>query len=166
MARGGTATVLIKGDVVAREVLLADGADLVRCRSRRQGKESDAHLSHDVGAPAVCASSGRAQMVRPTMKIGDRERMVNRVRQIRRVVGTPGSRPEPPPAGDSPGPDPVRVSTLEARIAHLEQLLEGLQDSVHRESRRQDQRITELETQIQPAALGEALSRDARDRGL
>jgi hypothetical protein len=156
--------VLREGDVVAREVLLADGVDLVRCRSRRQGKESDAHLSRDVGAPAVCAWSGRAQMVRPTMKIGDRERMVNRVRQIRRVVASP--RPEPPPAGDGPGPDPVRVSTLEARIAHLEQLLEGLQDSVHRESRRQDQRITELEAQIQPAALGEALSRDARVRGL
>jgi hypothetical protein len=45
-------------------------------------------------------------------------------------------------------------------------LLEGFQDSVHRESRRQDKRIAELETQIQPAALGEALSRDARDRGL
>jgi hypothetical protein len=158
--------VLREGDVVAREVLLADGVDLVRCRSRRQGKESDAHLSRDVGAPAVCASSGRAQMARPTMKIGDRERMVNRVRQIRRVVGSPTPRPEPPPAGDDPGPEPVRVSSLESRIAHLEQLLEGLQDSVHRESRRQDQRITELEAQIQPAALGEALSRDARDRGL
>ncbi len=51
-------------------------------------------------------------------------------------------------------------------MAHLEQLLEGLQDSVHRESLRQDKRIAELEAQIQPAALGEALSRDARDRGL
>jgi hypothetical protein len=98
------------------------------------------------------------------MKIGDRERLVNRVRQIRGVAG-PAS-PEPQPAGDDRGSGPARASTLDARIAHLEQLLEGLQDSVHRESRRQDRRITELEAQVQPAALGEALSRDARDRGL
>jgi hypothetical protein len=98
------------------------------------------------------------------MKIRDRERLVDRVRQIRRVAGT--SRPEPPPPGDDQSPDPTGESPLEARIAHLEQLLEGLQDSVHRESRRQDRRIAELEAQIQPAALGEALSRDARDRGL
>jgi uncharacterized coiled-coil protein SlyX len=98
------------------------------------------------------------------MKIGDRERLVNRVRQIGRVAGT--SIPEQPPAGDGRGVDPARASALEARVAHLEQLLEGFQDSVHRESMRQDKRIAELETQIQPAALGEALSRDARDRGL
>jgi uncharacterized coiled-coil protein SlyX len=98
------------------------------------------------------------------MKIGDRERLVNRVRQIRGAAGA--SSPEPPQSDGDRGPDPTRASTLEARIAHLEQLLEGLQDSVHRESRRQDKRITELEAQVQPAALGEALSRDARDRGL
>ena len=59
-----------------------------------------------------------------------------------------------------------RLVVLEERIAHLEQLLEGLQDSVYRESERQGKRLTELETQIQPAALGEALSKDARERGL
>ena len=98
------------------------------------------------------------------MKIADRDRLVNRVRQIRRVVATPS--PEPSPAGDRRDPDPGDASTLEARVAHLEQLLEGLQDSVHREYLRQDKRIADLEAQIQPAALGEALSRDARDRGL
>jgi hypothetical protein len=48
----------------------------------------------------------------------------------------------------------------------LEQLLQGLQDSVHRESRRADTRLAELEAQIQPATLGRALSDDARNRGL
>jgi hypothetical protein len=44
--------------------------------------------------------------------------------------------------------------------------VEGLQDSVHRESERQSKLIAELQAQIQPAAMGEALNRDARDRGL
>lgn len=96
------------------------------------------------------------------MKIGDRERLVNRVRQMRRVTKAP----EAQPGVDAPSPDPTLVDALEERIGHLEQLLEGLQDSVHRESLRQDRRIAELEAQIQPAALGAALSRDAQERGL
>jgi hypothetical protein len=58
------------------------------------------------------------------------------------------------------------LKALEARIAHLEQLLEGLQDSVHRESARLSKRISDLEAQIQPAAMSKALSEDARERGL
>ena len=34
---------------------------------------------------------------------------------------------------------------MERRIDHLEALLEGLQDSVHREAVRQEERITKLE---------------------
>lgn len=96
------------------------------------------------------------------MKIGERERLVTRLRQI----GQTGRTTETPPAGDSASPDRARIDALEARIAHLEQLLEGLQDSVHRESERQGKRLAELEAQIQPGALGEAMSKDARDRGL
>jgi hypothetical protein len=44
--------------------------------------------------------------------------------------------------------------------------VEGLQDSMHRESTRLSKRIGELEARIQPAALGRALSDDARERGL
>jgi hypothetical protein len=55
---------------------------------------------------------------------------------------------------------------LEARITRLEELLQGLQDSVHRESSRQSKRIAALEAQIQPAAITKALSDDARERGL
>ena len=55
---------------------------------------------------------------------------------------------------------------LEARVTHLEQLLEGLQDSVQRESTRLGKRVAELEARIDPAALGRALSEDARERGL
>ena len=61
--------------------------------------------------------------------------------------------------------DAVRFRALEARISHLEALLEGLQDSVHRESARQSKRIAELEARTEPAALAVALSRNARNRG-
>ena len=48
----------------------------------------------------------------------------------------------------------------------MEALVQGLQDSVHRESTRQSKRIAELEARIDPAALHRALSEDARERGL
>jgi hypothetical protein len=58
------------------------------------------------------------------------------------------------------------MRALEVRVEHLEQMVQGLQDSVHRESSRQAKRIAELEARLQPAALGKALSEDARARGL
>lgn len=96
------------------------------------------------------------------MKSGERERLVTRIRQLRQ----PGRTAEGQPASDSSDPDRAQVVRLEGRIAHLEQLLEGLQDSVHRESERQGKRIAELEARIEPGALGEAMSKDARERGL
>jgi hypothetical protein len=91
-----------------------------------------------------------------------REGLVARIRQIRRADASSTER-----AGRSAtDPDQARLHALEARIAYLEQLVQGLQDSVHRESRRQDKRLAELEARIQPAALGKALSKDARERGL
>jgi hypothetical protein len=47
----------------------------------------------------------------------------------------------------------------------LEQLVEGLQDSTHREAERQGWRIAELEARIEPEALSVALFKDARERG-
>ena len=55
---------------------------------------------------------------------------------------------------------------LEERVAHLEALVEGLQDAVHREAQRQDRRISDIERKIEPAELAKALSADARRRGL
>jgi hypothetical protein len=51
-------------------------------------------------------------------------------------------------------------------VAQLEELVEGLQDAVHRESVRRDQEAAEVQRQIAPAALARALSEDARKRGL
>jgi hypothetical protein len=91
-----------------------------------------------------------------------REGLIERMRQIRRTA---------PPAGEpieaaNLNPEPDRLNALEARIEHLEKLVQGLQDSVHRESSRQAKRIADLEARVQPAALGKALSDDTRARGL
>ncbi len=61
---------------------------------------------------------------------------------------------------------PHTVATLEARLAHLERQLEGLQDAMHRESTRQHRRISELEARTEPSALAIALNKDERERGL
>lgn len=94
--------------------------------------------------------------------MGERERMIARIRQIRRVSKA---------ADEAATPAAVAVELdqlrgLETRIGHLEALVQGLQDSVHRESSRQAKRISELEARIDPGALGKALSDDARARGL
>lgn len=95
------------------------------------------------------------------MTTGDREGLIARIRQIRRVAAARDR-----PSSDANTPPPDRLQALETRVAHLEQLLEGLQDSVHRESERHDKLISELQTQVQPAAMGAALAEDARTRGL
>jgi hypothetical protein len=96
------------------------------------------------------------------MNMREREGLVARVRKIRAAAAT--AQGSPPTA--SPDTDPARVEALETRLSHLELLVEGLQDSVHRETERQSKQIAELQAQIQPAAMGAALSQDARDRGL
>jgi hypothetical protein len=99
--------------------------------------------------------------------VREREGLVARIRQIRGAAGTASQTAKPQTGKPLPvDPEQDRVRGLEARIAQLEQLVQGLQDSVHRESSRQAKRIAELEARIQPGALGKALSEDARARGL
>jgi hypothetical protein len=95
------------------------------------------------------------------MSFHEREGLVTRIRQMRRAAVAPD------PAGrQTTSPDLTALQALEVRVAHLEQLLQGLQDSVHRESLRQSRRLADVEARLQPAALGKALSEDARERGL
>ena len=58
------------------------------------------------------------------------------------------------------------MDTLEGRVADLEELVEGLQDAVHRESVRRDEQSARLERKVEPRELARALSDDARERGL
>jgi phage host-nuclease inhibitor protein Gam len=91
----------------------------------------------------------------------EREGLIARIRQIRRSAAAANEQAASTAESNAP-----RLDALEARITHLERLVEGLQDSVHRESERHGKLIAELETQIQPAAMSAALSKDARKRGL
>jgi hypothetical protein len=94
--------------------------------------------------------------------MGEREGLAARVRQMRRTVAISDPRPQSELAGG----DLSRLDALQARVVQLEGMVEGLQDSVHRESLRQGDRIAELEARLEPGALAVALSTDARQRGL
>ncbi len=59
-----------------------------------------------------------------------------------------------------------RIEALENRVSHLEELLEGLQDAVHRESIRRNEEAARLERRTDPGEMARALSEDARKRGL
>jgi hypothetical protein len=59
-----------------------------------------------------------------------------------------------------------RLVLLERRVSHLEELLEGLQDAVHRDSLRRDEETASLERRTVPSEMARALSEDARKRGL
>ena len=59
-----------------------------------------------------------------------------------------------------------RIEALERRVAELEGVVEALQDSVHREWVRGDDRTAELERKTQPDEIARALSEDARRRGI
>ncbi len=96
------------------------------------------------------------------MSMREREGLVARIRQMRRASASPDERAKP----STLDPEQPGLQAVEARVAHLEQMVQGLQDSVHRESERLARRIAELEAQIQPAALSKALSEDARERRL
>jgi len=62
--------------------------------------------------------------------------------------------------------DDARIEALERRVNQLEELLEGLQDAVHRDAMRRDEEAARLERKTQPDELARALSREARRRGL
>ena len=59
-----------------------------------------------------------------------------------------------------------RIESLEARVTHLEAMIEGLQDAVHREAMRNKTKLEHMEKSIEPAELARRLSDHARQRGL
>jgi uncharacterized coiled-coil protein SlyX len=59
-----------------------------------------------------------------------------------------------------------QLAMLERRVAHLETMIEGLQDSVHREITRTNDQIDRLRKRTEPGELSRALSEEARSRGL
>jgi uncharacterized coiled-coil protein SlyX len=67
---------------------------------------------------------------------------------------------------DVPAAPIERIESLEKRVTHVETMLEGLQDAVHREITRTNDQIDQLRKRTEPAELSRALSEDARHRGL
>jgi hypothetical protein len=63
-------------------------------------------------------------------------------------------------------PDAASMADLERRVTHLEAMIEGLQDAVHRETIRTKEELQDLRHRTEPAEISKALSRDARERGL
>jgi hypothetical protein len=94
---------------------------------------------------------------------GESERLVARIKNIRQALPTPDvvTRLRQTPAAD---PAPASLEDLQKRVAHLEQLVQGLQDSVYRETQRQDRHLAELEARLDPGALAAALGQEARDQ--
>jgi hypothetical protein len=76
---------------------------------------------------------------------------------------TPGGKPVEarPEVGCEP-----RMTTLEARVEHLEAALEGFQDAVYRQSVLEGRRIAELGRRTEPHEMARALSKDARRHGV
>jgi uncharacterized coiled-coil protein SlyX len=67
---------------------------------------------------------------------------------------------------DVSAPPIERIESLEKRVTHVETMLEGLQDAVHREITRTNDQIDLLRKRTEPGELSRALSEDARHRGL
>jgi len=63
-------------------------------------------------------------------------------------------------------PVETELEALKRRVDHLEAALEGLQDSVYRESSRHDAELQALHKQLEPSAISQAIEADARRRGL
>jgi hypothetical protein len=59
-----------------------------------------------------------------------------------------------------------RTDALERRVVRLEGQVEALQDAVHREWVRHDDKTAALERKTQPAEIARALSKDAQRRGI
>ena len=97
------------------------------------------------------------------MRATDRDSLAARIRQIRsRAL----AREQPSGARAADSLDQGRIQALEARLSRLEQLVEGLQDSVHRESERHSKMINDLQEQVRPETMSASLAEDARNRGL
>jgi len=95
----------------------------------------------------------------PRREAGRRAAILDRVVRLGRLRRADKAAAAGPREEDKP-----RIEALEERINHLEFLLEGLQDAVHRESVRQGGRIGELESRTRPAERGP--SREPDDRGV
>ena len=86
--------------------------------------------------------------------------MRDRILRLRRARRDAAEGRQPAP------PEYEPLEALERRVAHLEGMVEGLQDAVHREMSRTNHEIEKLRKQVEPGEMSRAISEDARERGL
>ena len=63
-------------------------------------------------------------------------------------------------------PEADRIAALESRLDHLEALIEGLQDAMHRGAVRREREIQDLEQKTTPDQMSRSLAEHARQHGL
>lgn len=81
-------------------------------------------------------------------------------------MGKSPDAPRPPRGARAPAAPPAAIDALAARVAHLERVVEGLQDAMYRQNQLHDRDMAELRRRTEPAQIAQDLSRDARERGL
>jgi hypothetical protein len=86
--------------------------------------------------------------------------MRDRIQRLRRARRDAADGRQPPSETVEP------LEALELRVAHLERMVEGLQDAVHREMSRHNHAIEELRKRTEPGEMSRAITENARVRGL
>ena len=84
------------------------------------------------------------------------DRVIRQRRDTKQEAGSDGNEAD----------DQRRIAALEQRVEELEALLEGLQDSIHREMVRQGRELGALAARTEPPEMARALGRYSRERGL
>jgi hypothetical protein len=105
----------------------------------------------------------------PERRRSDRGRrgLFARVIQGRRPDGAPTADEDAsPPEAAGGDPRDRRIAALESRLDHLESLVEGLQDAVHRDSARHEREIRDLENRTAPGEMSRSLAEHNREHGL
>ena len=70
------------------------------------------------------------------------------------------------PTKAAQSPEGEQMMALERRIMHLEAMIEGLQDAVHREGVRTNRQLDDLRRRTEPEEISRALDSAARKRGV
>jgi hypothetical protein len=94
--------------------------------------------------------------------------LLARVIERRRLGKSPSPEEGAANLGGQADPDPQdgRIAALESRLNHLESLVEGLQDAVHRDSTRHEREIRDLEHKTAPAEISRSLAEHDREQRL
>jgi hypothetical protein len=95
---------------------------------------------------------------------GGRHGLFSRVLERRRL-DTDADEPQPQ-RQDTATTDDDQIAALKRRVNHLEKLVEGLQDAIHRDSLRRSHQIQELEDRTDPAEMSRAIAKYSRKHGL